>query len=333
MPHVLIAGPIHADGMAVLETRDGVTIEVLAAPDADQLAERLADADALLIRTAPLSAAAVAAAPRLKVVARHGVGYDNVPVDALNARGIPLAIVGNVNAQTVAEHTLFLMLALAKRGPSRDRAARDGRWNAARGEGGTWELAGRTLLLVGFGRIGREVARRAGAFDMTVLAYDPFVDEAAMAALGVGKVDDWRAALPRADVVSLHVPRTPETENMIAAAELGAMKPTAVVINAARGGLIDETALAAALQAGTIAGAGLDTLDREPPGTDHPLLALDGVVFSPHSAALTEECLSRMGVSAAENILAGLDGRLDPALVVNREVLQPTKEKALGETS
>jgi len=333
MPHVLIAGPIHPDGMAVLESRPGLTCEVLAAPDAADLTERLADADALLIRTAPLPPAAVEAAPDLKVVARHGVGYDNVPVDTLTARGIPLAIVGNVNAQTVAEHTLFLMLALAKRGPVRDRAARDGRWNAARGEGGTWELAGRTLLLVGFGRIGREVARRARAFDMAVQAYDPYVDRAAMADLGVEKVDDWRAASPQADVVSLHVPRTPETENMIGAAELEAMKPAAVVINAARGGLIDEAALAVALGSGGIAGAGLDTLDREPPDADHPLLGLESVVFSPHSAALTEECLARMGVAAAENILAGLDGRLDPALVVNRDQLESKKEHALGETS
>ncbi len=322
MPHVLIAGPIHADGMAVLEGRDGLTYEVLAAPDAAALGERLVDADALLIRTAPLSAAAVGAAPRLKVVARHGVGYDNVPVDALNARGIPLAIVGNVNAQTVAEHTLFLILTLAKRGVVRDRAARDGRWNAARGEGGTWELAGRSLLLAGFGRIGSEVARRARAFDMTVLAYDPFVDQAAMADLGVVKTDDWRTVLPDADVISLHLPRTPETENMIGADELRAMKPTAVVINAARGGLVDEAALADALEVGEIAGAGLDTLDSEPPEPGHPLLALDKVVFSPHSAALTDECLLRMGVSSAQNILAGLDGRLDPALVVNRDVLQ-----------
>jgi len=302
VPHVLIAGPIHADGMAVLEGRDGLTCEVLAAP-------------------------------RLKVVARHGVGYDNVPVDALNARGIPLAIVGNVNAQTVAEHTLFLMLALAKRGAVRDRAVREGQWDAARAQGGTWELAGRTLLLVGFGRIGREVARRARAFDMAVLAYDPYVDRAAVAELGVEKADDWRAALPAADIVSLHLPRTPETENMIGAAELRAMKPTAVVINTARGGLIDETALADALEAGEVAGAGLDTLDREPPGPDHRLLALDAVVFSPHSAALTEECLSRMGVSATENILAGLDGSLDPALVVNRDALQQTEERVLGETT
>jgi len=324
VPHVLIAGPIHADGMAVLEGREGVTVEVLTAPDAAALTERLAAADALLIRTAPLPPAAVEAAPRLKVVARHGVGYDNVPVEALNARRIPLAIVGNVNAQTVAEHTLFLMLTLAKRGAVRDRAVRDGQWDAARAGGGTWELAGRTLLLVGFGRIGREVARRVRAFDMAVQAYDPFVVREEMAGLGVEKAEDWRAALPGADVVSLHVPRTPETENMIGAAELRAMKPTAVVINAARGGLIDETALADALESGDVAGAGLDTLDSEPPGPGHPLLALDSVVFSPHSAALTEECLARMGVSAAENILAGLDGRLDPALVVNRDALERT---------
>jgi len=331
MPHVIVAGPIHDDGMAVLESRPDLTVEVLATPDEAELRARLPEADALLIRTARLPADAVQAASRLCVVSRHGVGYDNVPVEALTEQGIPLTIIGNVNATTVAEHTLFFLMALAKCGPRRDRAVRNGDWSV-RNRIETWELAGKSLLLVGFGRIGREVARRAAAFDMEILAYDPLVDLETMEAEGVRKVSDWRRCLGAVDAVSLHVPLTPETEGMIGKEELEAMRSTAVLINAARGGLIDENALAEALEVGEIAGAGLDTLADEPPAAGHPLLGLDGVIFSPHSAALTEECMARMGVSSANNILAALDGRLDPALVVNAEVLRQRKPAFQGET-
>ena len=323
MPHILLTGTIHQAGMDVLAARPDVTVEPIEdSADADFLG-RLPAADALIIRTAVVPAAAVEAAERLRVVSRYGVGYDNVPVDTLTRRGIPLTVVGNVNAVTVAEHTMFMMLALAKRCAAHDRAVRTGNW-AIRNNFAAVELAGRTLLILGFGRIGREVARRALAFDLTVLVYDPYVGAAAVAAAGGRKIEDWRTALGEADVVSLHLPRTPETEGAIGAAELAAMRPGAFLINAARGGLVDEAALAAALRDKSIGGAGLDTFDAEPPSPDNPLLALDTVIVSPHCAGLTDECAARMGVAAARNALDGIDGRLDPALVVNRDVLAAT---------
>ena len=212
---------------------------------------------------------------------------------------------------------------MSKRCAAHDRAVRTGNW-AIRNNFAAVELAGRTLLILGFGRIGREVARRALAFDLTVLVYDPYVGAAAVAAAGGRKIEDWRTALGEADVVSLHLPRTPETEGAIGAAELAAMRPGAFLINAARGGLVDEAALAAALRDKAIGGAGLDTFDAEPPSPDNPLLALDTVIVSPHCAGLTDECAARMGVAAARNALDGIDGRLDPALVVNRDVLAAT---------
>ena len=320
MPHILLTGKIHPAGMALLEARPDVTLESIDNPTEADFAARLPKADALIVRTAEVPAAALEGARRLSVVSRHGVGYDNVPVDALTARGIPLTVVGNVNAVTVAEHTLFMILALAKRCIPYDRAVRDGRWGIRDSFAAT-ELAGKALLILGFGRIGREVARRAAAFDLQVLAYDPYVDQDVMPAARVERVEDWRAVLGEVDFVTLHLPRTPETVGAIGAAELAAMRPTAYLVNAARGGLVDEAALAEALRAGRIAGAGLDTFDTEPPRPGHPLLSLETVILSPHTAGLTEECAARMAIATARNALDGIDGRLDPELVVNRAVL------------
>ena len=321
MPHALIAGKIHPDGLAILRARADLTIEEMADLSAEAFAARLPDADALLIRTAPLPAAAVERAGRLRIVSRHGVGYDNVPLPELTRRGIPLAVIGNVNSAAVAEHTLMLMLALAKRTWHFDRAVRDGAWDL-RNRLTPGDLEGSTLLILGLGRIGREVARRAAAFDMRILGYDPAVSAASMAEAHVTPVGDWRAALGQADFVTLHLPRTAETRHMIGAAELALMKPSAFLLNTARGGLVDEVALAEALAAGRIAGAGLDVLEDEPPARDHPLLGSERAILSPHVASLSQSAAVRMGVVSATNLLAGLDGTLDPKLVVNPEVLR-----------
>jgi D-3-phosphoglycerate dehydrogenase len=315
-----MTGRIHSAGMALLEARSDVTLESIDNPTEADFVSRLPQADALIVRTAVVPATALEGAGRLRVVSRHGVGYDNVPVDALTSRGIPLTLVGNVNAVTVAEHTLFMILALAKQCIPYDRAVREGGWGI-RDSFAAIELAGKALLILGFGRIGREVARRAAAFDMQVLAYDPYVDQDTMRAARVERIEDWRAVLGDVEFVTLHLPRTPETVGAIGAAELAAMRPTAFLVNAARGGLVDEAALAEALRSGSIAGAGLDTFDAEPPPSAHPLLGLGNVILSPHTAGLTGECAARMGIATAQNALDGIDGRLNPDLVVNGEVL------------
>jgi D-3-phosphoglycerate dehydrogenase len=322
MPLVLLSGRIHDDGIAILRAREDVVIEEMAGSSPAEFVARLPAADGLLIRTAPLPEEAIAVAKRLKVVSRHGVGYDNIPVPALTKAGIPLALAVGANADAVAEHVFYLVLAVAKNGRAYDRAVRDGGWDD-RNRLAAFEIGGRTILLVGFGRVGRAVARLAKAFAMKVLAHDTAVGAADMAAAGVEAVGDWRAALRRADVVSLHVPRFPETENMIGAAELAQMKPEAILINTSRGGLVDEYALAEALQRGHLAGAGIDALVDEPPLAGNPLLSSERVILSPHCAGLTREGAARLGVYAALNVLAGLDGRLDPAVVVNPSVLKP----------
>lgn len=319
MPHVLVAGKIHAAGIEVLKAASGISFEVVESTANDAYLPRLPEADALVLRTQPLRPEHHPAAPRLKIVSRHGVGYDAVDVPALSARKIPLTIVGDVNSRAVAEHTMMLMLAAARRTVAFDGFVRNRNWNE-RNTFNAWELDGKSLLVLGFGRIGKRVAELAKAFGMDVSAFDPFVTADAMASLGIAAVNDMKAGLAAADYVTLHLPASPKGA-VIGAAELSVMKPTAILVNAARGELIDEMALDAALRDGRLRHAALDVLRQEPPPPDHPLLRNPRTTISPHNAGLTEECAARMGRVAAQNIVDFFSGKLNPQLVVNREAI------------
>lgn len=319
MPHVLVAGRIHRAGIDVLRGMPGVTFEMVEEVSTESYAPLIPDADALLIRTQPLPVDIVAKAQKLRIVSRHGVGYDSVDVRALDARGIPLAVTGDVSSRTVAEHALALMLALAKRIPAYDRATRERNWEVRNSFSAT-ELWDKRLLLIGFGRIGRLVAGMAGAFGMKILAHDPFLTADAIRAAGAEPVATLADGIRTADFVSLHLPKTGNAA-LIGAAELSVMKPGGFLINTARGGLVDEAALADALDEGRIAGAGIDVFEGEPPQPNGHLFKSDRTIVSPHSAGLTEECAVRMGETAALNILDFFAGRLDPALVVNRQAI------------
>jgi D-3-phosphoglycerate dehydrogenase len=320
VPKILIIQPIHEDGMALFDARGDVAYEVVDGTSIEEMKTKIADADGVTIRTALLPGDVLEHAERLKVVSRHGVGYDNVDLDSLNRRGIPLALAADANASSVAEHVLFMMLHLAKLGFRYDQATRTGEW-AIRNSLATADIGGKHLLILGFGRIGREVARLCQAFRMTVSVYDPYVLADVIEASGCHPVQDFRTVLPETDILTVHMPFAEETRNLLDGSVFSAMPNHALVINCARGGIVDETALHAALTSGEIAGAGLDVFEQEPPITDHPLFALDNVIFSPHSAGLTLECAKRMAVSTARNALAGIDGDLDPAMVVNKTVL------------
>lgn len=318
MKKILVIQPLRAEALALFDQRDDVTYQVVTDFSPANILRHVADADAITVRDAPLPAEVLEAAPNLRIVSRHGVGYDNVPVAYCTARNIPVTVVGDVNAISVAEQTMFLMLAAARAGTQLDAAVRAGDF-AARSRLIGVELQARNLLVVGFGRIGREVAKRAAAFGMKIVVYDPYADR--LPAADIRFVDRLEDGLALADVLTLHIPLTDASRNLVDAAALARLKPGAIVINTARGGIVDENALVAALHDGHIRAAGLDTFLQEPLPADHPLLAEERVVLSPHSAALTEESLIGMGVMTARNALAGLDGTLDPALVVNRSVL------------
>ncbi|MEH6577487.1 MAG: hydroxyacid dehydrogenase [Amphritea sp.] len=314
---VLVAGKVHPEGLSLLDERDDISYEMIDYPTAEDFIDKLSDCDGLLIRTMELPPQALEACSRLQVISRHGVGYDNVPVELASSKGIPVAIIDNVNAVAVAEHTLFMMLALAKQCTDYDRAVRQGNW-AVQNTLAATELWHKKVLLVGFGRIGFEVSKRLKAFDAEVFVYDPYLSDEKIAEYGVIRVDTLTDGVGMADYISLHVPKTPETENLFDAQMLSLMKPSAFLINTARGGLIDESALVDALRNKQIKGAGLDTVNKEPIPTDSPLVALDNLLLSPHSAGMTNECAARMGISSARNVLAAFDGTLKTELIVNR---------------
>jgi D-3-phosphoglycerate dehydrogenase / 2-oxoglutarate reductase len=318
MATVLVAGKIHHAGLELLRARNAVSVVYEESVTAEAYRAFLPDADAVLLRTQPMTSNDIVNAPRLKIVSRHGVGYDAVDVAALSARGIPLAIVGDVNSRAVAEHTLMLMLTAARRSVAHHIAATTGQWNE-RNRFDSVELDGRSLLVLGFGRIGRRVAELARAFGMTVTAYDPFVTPEEMQSLGVTHAPDIASALATADFVTVHLPGGQGA--VIGANELALMKPTAIIINAARGGLVDEHALDTALRERRLRAAALDVLTEEPPSPDHPLLSNPYITISPHNAGLTEECAMRMSIAAAQNIIDCLDGKLNPALVVNAKAI------------
>lgn len=316
MPHVLIAGKIHEAGLNLLKSTPGFTWDLVEEVSTASYAPFIAKADALLLRTQPLTATEIARGENLQVVSRHGVGYDAVDLAALNQRGIPLTIVGDVNSLSVAEHTLALLLAVAKQVRVYDGSIRSGNWNC-RNSFSAIELSGRTLLVLGFGRIGREVARLAGCFNMHVVAWDPFVGAETFNALNVQRVEELTTGLKMADALTVHLPLS-DSKPLLGRAELALLKPNAIVINTARGGIIDERALVDALKSEALAGAGLDVFSQEPPAVDSPLLLeSERLILSPHSAGLTQEAAMRMSVSAVNNIIHYFNGTLEEKLIVN----------------
>jgi len=316
MPHVLVAGTLHPSGIALLQQARDVTFDYVTDMSETAYVPLIAGADGLVIRTQPLDATTLAMAPRLKIVSRHGVGYDAVDVGALNARNIPLAIVGDVNSQAVAEHTMTLLLAAAKRLLRYDQACRGARDWGYRNSMEAREVFGKRLLIVGYGRIGRKLALLAAAFGITVDVFDPYLADGAEPG-GVTRRTDLNAALAQADFISLHAPRTDAP--ILGAAEIARLKPDAVVLNCARGGLIDDAALAAALRDGRLQGAGIDVFQDEPPGPDGAYADIDNAVLSPHSAGMSLECAQRMAVVSVRNVLEYFAGTLNADLVVNRD--------------
>jgi D-3-phosphoglycerate dehydrogenase / 2-oxoglutarate reductase len=316
MPHLLIAGKLHPAGLALLEGRDGFTYDYVEEVSESSYAPLIGKADALIVRTQPLSSATIAGASRLKVVSRHGVGYDSVDVAALNKRQIPLCVVGDVNSISVGEHAMALILASARRLIRADRAVRSGPWgwrNAL--EAG--EISGKSLLIIGYGRSGRHLARMAQGFGMQTRAFDPFLVKHGWPEGPAAPVASLAVGLAWADVISVHVPKAGRP--ILGTEEFAQVKPGVVIVNTARGGIVDETALAAALTAGRVSAAGLDVFDDEPPAKDHPLLAFDQVVLTPHIAGLTRQAAERMAMSSVQNVLDFFAGRLAPDLIVNKD--------------
>ena len=315
-PLLAVVDPIHPEGIAILRAA-GEVVELFA-PGVDA-ARAWAIADGLVVRTSPLPAARIADCARLKVIGKHGVGVDNIDIAAATEAGIVVFNTPGANTLAVAEGAVALMLAVVKRLRAGHDLVASGRF-AERGPWRVGDLAGKTLGLVGGGRIAGEVARICrNGFGMHILVYDPYAGEAQAAAMGAEKVHGLDAMLARANIVSIHTPLTEETRNLLGRGRIAHMKPGAILINTARGGIVDEAALADALAADRLGGAGLDVFENEPPENDNPLLKLANVVLSPHVAGITEDSARRMAVGAAQGVVDVLQGR-KPEAILNPKV-------------
>lgn len=280
---------------------------------AERVAEIVGDAFGVIASTDPFDATVFERCRHLRVIARTGVGVDTIDLDAASAAGVVVTTTPGANEETVADHTLALMLALVRRVPEHDASVRAGRWERA-GALTPGDLYGATVGLVGWGVIGRAVARRVRAFGSRLLIADPAITSAEGA-----EVVDLESLLRQSDVVSVHVPLLPGTRGLIGAEQLAMMKPGAVLVNASRGGIVDEPALVAALRDGPLAAAGLDVFEHEPPG-GHPLLELPNVVLSPHVGGLSTRAIAELTRRATDSVLAVHAGRI-PEDAVNADLL------------
>ena len=319
---VLLPHTMGKQGIALMQSRDDIeTVIYPAGINQADFRPLLADCAGIALSGTAYKQAEMDASPAIQVVARIGVGYDAVEVPALTARKVPLMVAGSSNSTSVAEQAFHFIISLAKLNHQMDRLVKDDKWTA-RHATPPMEISGKTVIIVGFGRIGTRSARRCLAFDMNVCIYDPYADRAAILAAGCTPVADLDAALPNADFVSIHCPKSPATVNMFDAARLARMKKGAYLINTARGGIVNENDLYAALTSGHIAGAGLDVFDLEPTPVNNPLLKLPNVIASPHMAGVTVESIQGMAVVTAQNILGVLDGTPNPENAINPEVFR-----------
>ena len=304
MDRVLVADKLAPEGMAILrQAVDAGQLQVdeRVGMKPDELVRAVADYDALVVRSAStVTSEVIAAAPKLRVVGRAGIGVDNIDVEAATKRGIAVMNTPGGNNVTTAEHAISMLLSLARSIPQATASMKAGKWEKSKFTGS--EISNKTLGIVGVGNIGRLVAERAQGLKMKVIAYDPFITEEKARAMGIELVS-LDALLQRADFVSIHTPLLPETRNLIDAAALAKMKPTARLVNCARGGIVDEAALAEALKAKKLAGAALDVFEHEPVPTDHPLLQLDNVICTPHLGAATAEAQVAVSVAVAEQLV------------------------------
>jgi D-3-phosphoglycerate dehydrogenase len=312
----LIIQPIHEEGIRLLESNPNYNYEIIEEIKLEDIKNKIQNCDGLSIRTAKLPGEIIDLGKKLKVISRHGVGYDNVDLAAIKKNKITLTITATANAVAVAEHVMFMLLNICKRKSMYDDAVKNGKFNDRNKLPKTIELWGKNILIAGFGRIGQALIKRCLGFEMNVFVYDPFINEEKIKSLGGIKVDNLENSLSKIDMISLHLPLTNETKNLIDINLIKKMKKNCIIINAARGGIINEIDLDRALNENLIFGAGLDVFDIEPPKEDNPLLKNDKVFLSPHTAAFTEECMKRMGKETIQNIIDFFDEKLEKSKIV-----------------
>lgn len=313
---ILMTEPLQPSGQNQFIEDPEIELVTPASLSEDDLIKAVHGVHGIAVRSAKITPRVIAAATELRAVSRHGVGFDNISVDALNGRGIPLLLAIHANAVSVAEHTMYFVLSLAKRGRLYDQAARESNF-AFRNAPIAIDIAEKTLTIVGFGRIGARLAPRALAFDMRVNVYDPYVGDEVISQAGCTPVSDLKEVLPATDFLTVHCPLNEETRGIVGAEELSLMHEGSFVINCARGGIVNESALASALAEDRIAGAGVDVYEVEPPSANHPFLHDQKMFLSPHSAGVSIEAATRMSFETADNLIAALRGEVRTEALAN----------------
>ena len=313
---ILIIQPIHEAGIKLLMDNSNYEYEIIENLEAQGIKLKISNCDAISIRTAKLSGELINCSKNLKIISRHGVGYDNIDLTASKEKNITLAITASANAVAVAEHVLFMLLNIAKRKSMYDESVKSGNFSNRNRLPKTIEIWNKNILIAGFGRIGQCLIKRCQGFEMNVFVYDPFVSKEVVESLGGKKVENLEDSIKNMDAVSLHVPLNDKTKNLINYNLLRKMKKNCIIINAARGGVINETDLDRALNENLIFGAGLDVFEKEPPDQNNPLLKNERVFLSPHTAAFTEECMVRMGKETIQNIIDFFEKKLDKSKTI-----------------
>ena len=306
---IAILGQIHQDGLDFLKSQSLEIIEVSNFNEQNLISE-ISGVDGIVIRTANLGEGVLSKCENLKIVSRHGVGYDNIDLNFLNKKRIALAITGQSNAISVSEHVMTMMLVLTKNIFASDNLTRSNDFDKKAELPDFFELYNKKILILGFGRIGQALARRCLGFEMQVMVYDPFVDEKKIISSGCKKVDRTDG-FKKADYISVHLPLNKDTENLISDNEFKLFKNNLILINTARGGIVNEDALYKALKSKLILGAGVDVFEQEPPPQNHKLFSLKNTILTPHNSALTLECRKRMSVESCKNIVNYLNNKID----------------------
>jgi len=317
MYKVAIVDKMHEDGINLLKNNPKFKCEIIEDLSKENLISKLPNFDAITLRRGKIDAEILEKCKNLKVISRHGVGFDNVDTKFLKEKKISLLVTGTTSSVSPAEHIMFMILNISKSFDLFDKSVRDGKFETVMHmRHNSFELYNKKLLIVGFGRIGRQLIKRCLGFEMKVFVFDPFVDKKIIESLGGKKVDNLNEGLKETDILSLSVPLTKDTYNMIDLKKMKIMKKTSIIINTSRGGVVNEKDLNTALNEGIIYGAGLDVFEKEPPNKSNPLLENKKVLLSPHAATFTKECTSSMAIQTAQNIIDFFENNLNKKMIV-----------------
>ena len=315
---VLVVQGLHEQGLEMLKQRSDIEFKVLLSDDENEILEAAKDVNGITVRTAQITEKIINSSKNLQVISRHGVGYDSINLKSLNNKKIPLTIAAHSNMISVSEQAMFFLLALNKNVFYYDDFTRKGDWTN-RWDVKAWDLAGKNIMVIGFGRIGSNFVKRALAFDMNVYVYDPYIDHEKIKKSGAIPIQNFKNNLSKMDAITLHCPKNEETTNLFTKKEFQTMKKNAFIINCARGGILNEDDLYEALLNEKIAGAGLDVFDVEPTPSSNPLFKLKNVILSPHIAGVTVESTVRMATETVQNVLDVFDNKVNKSVIVNLE--------------